>query len=161
MDETSAFYLKHQNIALASELHQFKFNLLVLTKERQVRRLECRNIHRTLGALQHIWEQYESKFIHALKGKDMDSGNDMDVDADVTVNVNADINADMKVKAKDEDTSVSSLQYAPFWDCAGEQQTHICIVIGQFIQRALCTLQPMNTIHRSIIHTFFSHLLAP
>ena len=114
MDETSAFYLKHQNIALASELHQFKFNLLVLTKERQVRRLECRNIHRTLGALQHIWEQYESKFVHALKGKDMDSGNDMDVDADVTVNVNADVNADMKVKAKDEDTSVSSLEYAPY-----------------------------------------------
>ena len=86
-DETSAFYLKHQNQALASELHQFKFNLLVLEKERQVRRLECRNIHIALKGLNSVWVGFEERVVQDGLGGDGvvgglggDLNGDMDMD---------------------------------------------------------------------------------
>lgn len=92
-DETSAFYLKHQNQALASELHQFKFNLLVLEKEREVRRLECRNIHVALKGLNNVWVDFEER----VKGLD-DGGGDS-----IIVGNGGDLNGDM-----DLDDSVST-----------------------------------------------------
>lgn len=41
-DESSAFYLKHQNRALATELQSLKYSVTLLEQERDTRRSQCR-----------------------------------------------------------------------------------------------------------------------
>lgn len=65
-DETSAFYLKHQNKALASELHQFKFTIHLLSQERDKRREECRTIAKALSEIKLVWEDLENKMENGL-----------------------------------------------------------------------------------------------
>jgi E3 ubiquitin-protein ligase BRE1 len=67
IDEANAFYLKHQNRALASELHDYKYALTVLEKERWIRRKECRNIAERLGDIQTLWKQLECFLLVSLQ----------------------------------------------------------------------------------------------
>jgi E3 ubiquitin-protein ligase BRE1 len=66
----SAFYLKHQNRALASELRSVKYQLSRLERERDYRRKQCLDAVQSINALQAIWSQLES----ALCG-DKNNGN--------------------------------------------------------------------------------------
>ena len=101
-DETSAFYLKHQNQALASELHQFKFNLLVLEKERQVRRLECRNIHTALKGLNSVWVDFEERVKDGLGGAiaTVGLGGNVGLGGDVGGDLNGDMDMDDSVSTR-------------------------------------------------------------
>ena len=56
----SAFYLKHQNRALASELRSVKYQLSRLERERDYRRLQCLDAVQSVNALHAIWSQLES-----------------------------------------------------------------------------------------------------
>lgn len=55
----SAFYLKHQNRALASELKGLQYQLRLLEKERDLRRQHCYDATQALQALQSTWTQME------------------------------------------------------------------------------------------------------
>jgi hypothetical protein len=52
VDETSAFYLKHQNRALATELQSLRYAISSLEQERDTRRTQCRAAVRALLRLQ-------------------------------------------------------------------------------------------------------------
>jgi hypothetical protein len=56
----SAFYLKHQNRALASELRSVKYQLSRLERERDHRREQCKLAVENLSALHSVWTQLES-----------------------------------------------------------------------------------------------------
>jgi E3 ubiquitin-protein ligase BRE1 len=56
----SAFYLKHQNRALASELRSVKYQLSRLERERDFRRSQCSESVQSINALESIWGQLES-----------------------------------------------------------------------------------------------------
>jgi E3 ubiquitin-protein ligase BRE1 len=56
----SAFYLRHQNRALASELRSFKNELSRLSREREYRRSQCSKAVQSLNALQATWTQMEA-----------------------------------------------------------------------------------------------------
>ena len=56
----SAFYLKHQNRALASELRSVKYQLSRLERERDYRRSQCSDSVQSINALESIWGQLES-----------------------------------------------------------------------------------------------------
>ncbi|KAL3925441.1 MAG: hypothetical protein SGILL_000406 [Bacillariaceae sp.] len=56
----SAFYLKHQNRALASELRSVKYQLSRLERERDFRRSQCSDSVQSINALESIWGQLES-----------------------------------------------------------------------------------------------------
>lgn len=60
----SAFYLRHQNRALASELRQMKYHLTRLERERDVRRSQCKMAAQSVHALQVTWNQLESALQH-------------------------------------------------------------------------------------------------
>ena len=59
-ENSSAFYLKHQNRALSSELRSVKYQLSRLERERDHRREQCKQAVENLGALHSIWTQLES-----------------------------------------------------------------------------------------------------
>jgi len=56
----SAFYLRHQNRALASELRSLKYALSRLERERDYRRSQCTQAVQSLNALQATWTQMEA-----------------------------------------------------------------------------------------------------
>lgn len=55
----SAFFLRHQNRALASELRSVKYQMSRLEQERDHRRTQCREALQNLNSLQAIWTQLE------------------------------------------------------------------------------------------------------
>jgi len=55
----NAFYLRHQNRALSSELRQMKYQLRRLEHEREIRRLQCTRAVKNLNTLHVIWSQLE------------------------------------------------------------------------------------------------------
>jgi len=64
-DETDenqqAFFLKHQNRALSSELKALQFQLCLLENERSYRRQQCRIASQALNSLQATWTQMETE----------------------------------------------------------------------------------------------------
>lgn len=58
-EDKSAFYLKHQNSALASELKQLQYQFKLLEKERDSRRQHCDEANQALHALESTWTQME------------------------------------------------------------------------------------------------------
>jgi hypothetical protein len=58
-NNSSAFYLKHQNKALASELKGLQYQLRLLEKERDLRRQQCQEAGQALQALENTWTQME------------------------------------------------------------------------------------------------------
>jgi hypothetical protein len=59
-DESSAFYLKHQNKALATELKSVQQSLRLLEEERDYRRKQCHQAVQALHNLQATWTQLET-----------------------------------------------------------------------------------------------------
>jgi hypothetical protein len=57
--ETSAFFLKHQNAALASELQQLRYQLQLLETERDFRRKQCQDACQALHSLEATWNAME------------------------------------------------------------------------------------------------------
>lgn len=55
----SAFYLRQQNRALASELRQLKYQIIRLERERDTRRSQCTLAVQNLNTLQATWSQLE------------------------------------------------------------------------------------------------------
>jgi hypothetical protein len=64
---SSAFFLKHQNRALASELRSVKYQLVRLERERDYRRAQCLEAVENLNTLQSIWTQLESSLGHGYE----------------------------------------------------------------------------------------------
>lgn len=60
MDETSAFYLKHQNRALSTELKGWQQQCRELTSERDQRRRSCWRAVQALQSLQATWTTLET-----------------------------------------------------------------------------------------------------
>ena len=58
-DDASAFYLKHQNRALVTELHSLQHTVQQLEAERHDRRHQCRAAAQALESLQATWTQLE------------------------------------------------------------------------------------------------------
>jgi len=58
-EDQSAFYLKHQNAALASELKQLQYQFCLMEKERDSRRKQCHAANQALQALESTWTQME------------------------------------------------------------------------------------------------------
>ena len=58
-DDASAFYLKHQNRALVTELHSLQHTVQQLEAERHDRRHQCRVAAQALESLQATWTQLE------------------------------------------------------------------------------------------------------
>lgn len=57
--EKSAFFLKHQNAALASELQLLRYQLQLLEKERHFRRTQCQEASQALHSLEATWNAME------------------------------------------------------------------------------------------------------
>jgi hypothetical protein len=57
--EKSAFFLKYQNAALASELYQLRHKLKALEEEREFRRDQCHNACQALHSLEATWNAME------------------------------------------------------------------------------------------------------
>jgi hypothetical protein len=66
VEESSAFYLKHQNKALASELYQYRYTIGLLSTEREKRRQECRKISSCLKELVGVWDVLEGELCTSL-----------------------------------------------------------------------------------------------
>lgn len=60
----NAFFLRHQNRALASELRQLKYQLTRLERERDTRRSQCSLAVHNLNTLQTTWTQLEEALQH-------------------------------------------------------------------------------------------------
>ena len=68
VDETSAFYLKHQNRALATELKGWQQQCRELTSERDQRRRSCWRAVQALQSLQATWTTLETALGQAPPG---------------------------------------------------------------------------------------------
>ena len=68
VDETSAFYLKHQNRALATELKGWQQQCRELTSERDHRRRSCWRAVQALQSLQATWTTLETALGQAQPG---------------------------------------------------------------------------------------------
>lgn len=66
--DTTSFYLKHQNVALASELYAYRRRIYLLEREREFRRKECRLAEHKIGELGGVWKGLESAI-----GKELES----------------------------------------------------------------------------------------
>lgn len=66
----SAFFLRHQNRALASELRSVKYQLVRLERERDYRRAQCSQAVESLNSLQCIWTQLESSLCKGVSSAD-------------------------------------------------------------------------------------------
>ena len=58
--DNSGFYLKLQNVSLASELYAYRRRIYLLEREREYRRRECRVASRKIGELSGAWRGMES-----------------------------------------------------------------------------------------------------
>ena len=58
-DDKSAFFLKHQNSALASELYAYRRRIYLLEREREYRRKECRVVDGLVGEVRSSWRGLE------------------------------------------------------------------------------------------------------
>jgi len=61
-DSASAFYLRHQNRALATELKSLQFSVTKLEEERNGRRKQCLEACKALNSLHATWTNLESTF---------------------------------------------------------------------------------------------------
>lgn len=57
--DNSGFYLKLQNVSLASELYAYRRRIYLLEREREYRRRECRVASRRIGELSGAWRGME------------------------------------------------------------------------------------------------------
>jgi hypothetical protein len=64
-DNNSAFYLKHQNRALATELKGVRHSVQWLERERDYRRQQCLLSVQALNSLQATWTQLEDELSHS------------------------------------------------------------------------------------------------
>jgi hypothetical protein len=62
-DPNAAFYLKHQNRALATELKSLQFAVQQLEDEREARRLHCHSALQAVNELQVIWTAMEEQTV--------------------------------------------------------------------------------------------------
>ena len=76
---SSAFYLRHQNRALASELRQLKYQIHRLERERDVRRSQCSLAAQSVHTLQATWTQLESALQQQHHGPAAPAGSSSDV----------------------------------------------------------------------------------
>ena len=58
--DNTSFYLKHQNVSLASELYAYRRRIYLLERERDYRRKECRVAGYKIGELGGVWRGMES-----------------------------------------------------------------------------------------------------
>jgi len=58
-DDKSAFFLKHQNSALASELYAYRRRIYLLEREREYRRKECRAVDGLVREVGSSWRGLE------------------------------------------------------------------------------------------------------
>eukprot|EP00581_Thalassiosira_minuscula_P019716 CAMPEP_0183726420 /NCGR_PEP_ID=MMETSP0737-20130205/23121_1 /TAXON_ID=385413 /ORGANISM="Thalassiosira miniscula, Strain CCMP1093" /LENGTH=997 /DNA_ID=CAMNT_0025957749 /DNA_START=275 /DNA_END=3265 /DNA_ORIENTATION=- len=58
--DNTSFYLKQQNMSLASELYAYRRRIYLLEREREFRRKECRVAGHKIGELGGIWKGLES-----------------------------------------------------------------------------------------------------
>mmetsp|Transcript_35598 Transcript_35598/g.81380 ORF Transcript_35598/g.81380 Transcript_35598/m.81380 type:complete len:973 (-) Transcript_35598:68-2986(-) len=58
-DDKSAFFLKHQNSALASELYAYRRRIYLLEREREYRRKECRAVDGLVREVRSSWRGLE------------------------------------------------------------------------------------------------------
>lgn len=63
---SDAFYLKHQNRALACELYNYKHRIICLEEERNIRRQECRDVANALGKVESCWRKMEIILVAGL-----------------------------------------------------------------------------------------------
>mmetsp|Transcript_29756 Transcript_29756/g.63097 ORF Transcript_29756/g.63097 Transcript_29756/m.63097 type:complete len:1002 (-) Transcript_29756:423-3428(-) len=68
--DNSSFYLKQQNVALASELYSYRRRIYLLEREREFRRRECRVAGYQIGELSGVWKGLESAI-----GKELERNN--------------------------------------------------------------------------------------
>jgi len=61
-----AFYLRHQNRALASELRQYKWEIDQLERERDHRRISCKIARERVDALGQAWREMEAGLAAAM-----------------------------------------------------------------------------------------------
>lgn len=63
--QQSAFYLKHQNRAPATELKSYQYSLSELLQERTIRRSHCFKIFQSVQHLVNVWKMIENAVISA------------------------------------------------------------------------------------------------
>ncbi len=61
--QQSAFYLKHQNRALATELKSYQYSISELLQERTIRRSHCYRIFQNVQQLINIWNTIENTLV--------------------------------------------------------------------------------------------------
>ena len=65
-DSSSAFYLKHQNRALATELKSLQFAVQQLEGERDVRRQHCHAALQAVNEIQNVWTSMEKQTVGSI-----------------------------------------------------------------------------------------------
>lgn len=68
--DNTSFYLKNQNVSLASELYAYRRRIYLLEREREYRRKECRVAGYKIGELGGVW-----KGLECAVGKELESNN--------------------------------------------------------------------------------------
>ncbi len=68
--DNSGFYLKLQNVSLASELYAYRRRIYLLEREREYRRRECRVASRKMGELDGAWRGMECALGKELEAND-------------------------------------------------------------------------------------------
>eukprot|EP00585_Thalassiosira_rotula_P001820 CAMPEP_0196136302 /NCGR_PEP_ID=MMETSP0910-20130528/4652_1 /TAXON_ID=49265 /ORGANISM="Thalassiosira rotula, Strain GSO102" /LENGTH=1010 /DNA_ID=CAMNT_0041396567 /DNA_START=337 /DNA_END=3366 /DNA_ORIENTATION=- len=66
--DNTSFYLKQQNVSLASELYAYRRRIYLMEREREYRRRECRVAGHKIGELGAVWKGLESAV-----GKELES----------------------------------------------------------------------------------------
>ena len=74
-DKASAFFLRHQNKALATELKSLQHAVADLTREREIRRQECYKCAQALHSIQATWTAMEAALQIPNTKTKMDSNN--------------------------------------------------------------------------------------
>lgn len=69
--DNSGFYLKLQNVSLASELYAYRRRIYLLEREREYRRRECRVASRKMGELDGAWRGMECALEKELEANDL------------------------------------------------------------------------------------------
>lgn len=81
-DYNAAFYLKHQNRALATELKSLQFAVSQLEEERMARRSHCHEALQAVNELHSIWSDIEDQTIGPLSSSSVTSYLVMDTSQD-------------------------------------------------------------------------------
>ena len=80
--QQSAFYLKHQNRALATELKSYQYSISELLQERTIRRSHCYRIFQNVQQLVNIWNAIENTLVSTSEstvgGERIDTHTDTD-----------------------------------------------------------------------------------